>query len=56
VEVDVDDASSGDDPAEIEVEEVNTINKSLIYAWKGDVCHHGELWPNHWVKGGSLVL
>ena len=45
MEVDVDDASRRYYPTKIEVEEVNTIQKRLIYAWERKVCHSTKLPP-----------
>ena len=51
MEVDVDDASRRDDPAEIEVEQVHTIQERLIYAWERKGCHSAKLLPEQGANG-----
>lgn len=43
VEVQVNDALRSQNPAQVEIEDINTVQKCLVYARKHDICYRGEL-------------
>lgn len=56
MKIDVDDACSRNYPAKIEVEQLDTVKKLLIYAWEHEVCHITKLRQDQQAKVNSAIL